>query len=132
MRRVALAVAMLLAAPAVRADPQQPAFMPAPPRPPTSGDEDEIRRLKHEATAFGTTGIVLAAAGIAVNVVALDVPQGERAVRQSDGTVVTQHVLADANWAELAGGIALLGTGAALIAIAVVKANRAKKLQSSW
>jgi hypothetical protein len=128
MTRLALVLAIALAAPTLRADP--PAWMPAPPRPPTAGDEQRVRHLKHEAAAFGAIGIALFAGGIAVNVVALDVPQGERATRQVDGSVVTERFRDDANWAELAGGLALMATGFALVSLAVLKAKEARKLQA--
>ena len=76
MRRLALISALLVAAPAVgAADP--PAWMPAQPRGPTRAQLEQAKKLKHEAAAFGSIGLVLFAGGIAVNVVALDVPQGD-------------------------------------------------------
>src|SRR5207248_4131219 len=113
MTRLALALAVTVLASTVRADPP-PAWMPAPPRPPTTGDEQRVRHLKHEAAAFGLIGLVLFAGGVAVNVVALDVPQGEETRRQADGSILIEHVRDDANWAELAGGLALMATGFAL------------------
>ena len=135
MRRVALGLALVLvlASPGAYADPapSPPPWMPAPRRPPTRDDEDQIKHLKHEATAFGTVGIVLLAGGIAVDVVARDVPQGEQATRQPDGNVVTERVRNDANWAELAAGLALTATGLALVSIAYLRIKQMRKLQAT-
>ena len=130
MKRLSLVLALLIAAPVAYADDPPPWMPSAPPRP-TRGDEAQLRKLKREAAAFGTIGLVLAAGGIAVMVVALDVPQSEQTMRAVDGTLVTDRVRGDANWAELAGGIALTGTGIALAAIALLKAKQARKLQSN-
>jgi hypothetical protein len=57
------------------------------------------------------------------------VPQGTQLVRQPDGTAVTEHVRDDANWFELAGGLALMGTGVALVAVALLRAKQARRLE---
>ena len=107
MRRVALALVLTTAT--AWADP--PPWMPAPPPPTTTRTEHEVRKLRHEAAAYGAIGLAFVAGGIAVDVVALDLPQAEQATRRADGTVVVEKVRGDANWAELAGGIALTGDG---------------------
>ena len=129
MKRLALVLALLLVAPTAYAD-DPPPWMPSAPPPPTRGDEAQLRKLKREATAFGTIGLVLAAGGIAVMVVALDVPQSERVTMALDGTRTTTRELGDANWAELAGGVALTATGLALGGVALLKAKQARKLSS--
>ena len=130
MKRLTLALVLSLVAPGLRAD-EPPPWMPAPPPPLTSQGGGQVRRLRREATAFGTIGLVLFGGGIAVNVVALDVPQGERTVRQADGTTEQQHFLADANWAELAGGLALMGAGFALVSIALLKIKQAHRIEAA-
>ncbi len=127
MKRLALVLALLVAAPAARAD-DPPPWMPSAPPSPTRGDEAQARKLKREATAFGAIGLALAAGGIAVMVVALDVPQSERLTKAADGTSTTTRQLGDANWAELAGGVALTVTGVALAGVALLKAKQARKL----
>lgn len=138
MKRLALVTTVALTSATLRADPlplprpaTPPPFMPAPPRAPTRGDQAQIRHLRHEAAAYGTIGLVLAAAGVAVNVVALDVPQGERTMRQPDGKTVTTRVRDDANWFELAGGLTLLATGIVLGVIALMRARQAARLQGN-
>lgn len=131
MKRLALVLVLLLAAPAARADDPPPAWMPSAPRGPTRGDEEQARKLKREATALGTIGLVLAAGGIAVLVVSLDVPQSERTIMAADGTRTVKRVLGDANYAELAGGIALTVTGVALAGVALLKSRQARKLLSN-
>ncbi len=130
MRRVALALVFALVAPLAHAE-EPPPWMPSPPPPPSRQAEREIKRLRHEATAFSAVGIVLFAGGIAVNVVALDVPQSERLVKQPDGTSMTQHVLGDANWAELAGGLALMATGFALVSLGMYRLKQAHRLEAA-
>jgi len=131
MKRLALALALTLAAPAARAADPPPPWMPAPPPRPTRSDEARVRKLKRETTAFGLIGLVLFAGGIAVNVVALDLPQAERASREPDGSVVIERYRGDANWAEFAGGVALMGAGFALLSIAYVKLQQMRKLQAT-
>jgi len=132
---LALALVLLVAAPAVAQQPlvppPPPPWMPAPPPRPSRTTEREVKKLRHEAAAYGTIGLVFTAAGIAVDVVALDVPQSEQATRQADGTIVTEKVLGDANWAELAGGIALSVTGLALITVAFFRLKQARRLAAS-
>lgn len=130
MKRLALALALTLAAPAVRADEPPPAWMPSTPPPLTRATEQRARELRHEAKIFGGVGIALFAGGVAVNVVALDVPQGEQATRQPDGTITQEHVRSDANWFELAGGLALMATGFVLVSVALFKVKQARKLDS--
>jgi hypothetical protein len=129
MKRLAWILALVVAAPAAWGE-EPPPWMPAPSPQTSSASRQRARGLRHEAKAFGAVGIALFGAGIAVNVVALDVPQGERSTRQPDGTIVNERVRADANWFELAGGIALAGTGVALVAIALFKAKQARLLES--
>ena len=132
MKRIALGLVLLLAPSGAYADPSPPPpWMPAPRRPLTRDDEDEVRHLKHEAAVFGTTGLVLLAGGVALDVVALDLPQGEQAMRQPDGNIVTARVRNDANWAELAGGLSLTATGLALAWIGYLKLKQARKLQAN-
>jgi hypothetical protein len=133
MRRLALALATLLAgAPALAQQPlvppPPPPWMPAPPPSPSRESEREVRKLRHEALAYGTIGLVFTAAGIAVDVVALDVPQSEQATRMADGTTVTEKVRGDANWAELAGGIALTATGLVLVTVSLFRLKQARRL----
>lgn len=129
MKRLALTLALLVAAPMARAD-EPPPWMPAPPRPASSRSLKEARAVRHEATIFGAIGLALIAAGVAVTVVALDVPQGQQVMRAGDGVVTTHSVLGDANWAELAGGIALGGTGLGLFAFSLFKIKQASRLES--
>lgn len=129
MKRLSLVLALLFVAPMAYADDPKP-WMPSAPPSPTRGDEAQARKLKHEATAFGAIGLALAAGGIAVMVVALDVPQSERVTMAGDGTRTTTRELGDANWAELAGGVALTVTGLALGGVALLKAKQARQLLS--
>jgi hypothetical protein len=135
MRRVALALALLVATPAVAqqplVQPAPPPWMPAPPPQPSRSTEREVKKLRHEAAAYGTIGLVFTAAGIAVDVVALDVPQSDQATRQADGTIVTEKVRGDANWAELAGGIALTATGLVLVTVAIFRLKQARRLAAT-
>jgi len=108
------------------ADP--PPWMPAAPPPPTERTEHEVRKLRHEAAAYGAIGLAFIAGGIAVDVVALDLPQAEQATRRTDGTVVVEKVRGDANWAELAGGIALTATGLVLAVVALSRLRQARRL----
>jgi len=124
MRRVALA--LVLATATAWADP--PPWMPAPPPRPTARTEHEVRKLRHEAAAYGAIGLAFVAGGVAVDVVALDLPQAEQTTRASDGTVTTEKVRGDANWAELAGGIALTVTGVVLVAVALFRLKQARRL----
>jgi len=124
MRRVALALVLTTAT--AWADP--PPWMPAPPPPPTERTEHEVRKLRHEAAAYGAIGLAFIAGGIAVDVVALDLPQAEQATRRTDGTVVVEKVRGDANWAELAGGIALTATGLVLAVVALSRLRQARRL----
>ncbi len=128
MKRLSLVLALLLVAPMAYADDPKPWMPSGPPPPPTRGDEAQARRLKREATAFGAIGLALAAGGIAVMVVALDVPQSERVTMAGDGTRTTTRELGAANWAVLAGGIALTVTGVALAGVALLKARQARKV----
>jgi hypothetical protein len=135
MRALALGLALLVAAPAV-AEAQlvpspPPPWMPAPPPQPSRATEREVKKLHHEAAAYGTIGLVFTAAGIAVDVVALDVPQSEQATRAADGTVTTEKVRGDANWAELAGGIALTATGLVLVTVAIFRLKQARRLAAT-
>ena len=129
MKRLALALALILAAPAASGD-ESPPWMPRPAGLPLRSSQQRARALLREAKIFGAVGISLFGVGIAVNVVALDLAQGNRMVRQVDGTVVNQPVRDDANWLELAVGIALAGTGIALAAIGLFKAKQARRLAS--
>jgi hypothetical protein len=129
MKLLALLLALLLAAPLAGADEPPPPWMPSPP-PPRRSTLQRARELRREAKIFGGVGIALFGGGIAVNVVALDLPQGERATRQADGTVVTEHVRDDANWFELAGGIALMATGFVLVTVALFKVKQARQLDA--
>jgi len=135
MRRVALALALLVAAPAAAqqplVQPSPPPWMPAPPPQPSRATEREVKKLHHEAAAYGTIGLVFTAAGIAVDVVALDVPQSEQATRAADGTITTEKVRGDANWAELAGGIALTATGLVLVVVALFRLKQARRLAAT-
>jgi hypothetical protein len=135
MRTLALGLALLVAAPAAADAPLVPSppppWMPAPPPRPSRASEREVKKLTHEAAAYGTIGLVFTAAGIAVDVVALDVPQSEQAVRAADGTVTTEKVRGDANWAELAGGIALTATGLVLVTVALFRLKQARRLAAS-
>ena len=130
MTRVALALSFLLAAATARAE-DPPPWMPAPPRPPTRQSVQQVRKLRHEAAAFGAIGLGLFAGGIAVDVVALDVPQGARTTREGDGSLVTHRFLDDANWAELAGGLALMATGFALVSVALLRLKQAHKVEAN-
>jgi hypothetical protein len=137
---LALAVATMTATTPARAEqppPWMPAapppWMPAPAPPPprrSMGTEERIRKLRHEAALFGAVGIGLFAAGIAVDVVALDVPQGEQATRNSDGSTTVTHYRNDANWAELAIGSALLVSGFALVIAGIFELRQARRLAS--
>ena len=128
MKPLAWVLALLVAAPMASAD-EPPPWMPSTPPPATRSSLQHARELRREAKIFGAVGLALFGGGVAVNVVALDVPQGEELVKQPDGTAVTQHVRNDANWFELAGGLALMGTGVALVAVALLKAKQARRLE---
>ena len=130
MRRLALALSLVVvAAPVARAD-DPPPWMPTPPPGPTGRQLEEARTLRREAAAFGTIGLVLFAGGVAVNVVALDVPQAETTMRQPDGNIVEKRVLGDANWAELAGGIVLMVTGFALVTVSLFRRKQAARVEA--
>ena len=129
MKRLACALALLIAVPAARAE-EPPPWMPAAPPRPGRASLQHARELRREAKIFGGVGIALFGGGVAVNVVALDLPQGERATRQPDGTIVSERVRSDANWFELAGGIALMATGFALVSVALLKLKQARRLES--
>jgi hypothetical protein len=128
MKPLAWVLVLLVAAPMASAD-EPPPWMPSTALPPTRSSLQHARELRREAKIFGAVGLALFGGGVAVNVVALDVPQGEQATRQPDGTVVQEHVRSDANWFELAGGLALMGTGVALVAVALLKAKQARRLE---
>lgn len=128
MRRVALLLALLHAAGGVAAADGLPAWMPAPPPPVGVSAEREARRLRHEAAVFGAVGLGLFAAGVAVDVVALDVPQGEHAVPVGDGSYRIEHFRNDANWAEFALGTALFATGFGLVVMSLYRVKQARRL----
>jgi hypothetical protein len=130
MKPLALLLSLLLAAPLAAADEPPPPWMPSTPPPLTRSSVQHARELRREAKIFGAVGLALAGCGIAVGVVALDVPQGERVVRAPDGTAVTERVRDDANWFELAGGLALIATGFALVTFALYKVKQARRLDS--
>lgn len=136
-----LALVGLLASSIARADVQQvqqpqlipqaqPAFMPAPPPPVAHGSEEEAKRLRHEAKAYGAIGLGLIAGGIVVDVVALDVPQGEVTTR-SGGLTTTTRGRNDANWAELGIGLTLNAVGLVLMGLALYKLKQARHIDES-
>ncbi|HEY2748627.1 MAG TPA: hypothetical protein VGL86_28595 [Polyangia bacterium] len=134
MRRLALIV--LLASGIARGDQPalvpkaQPAFMPAPPRPISTEGQAQAKRLRHEAAAYGAIGLGVFAGGIAIDVVALDVPQGTQA-SGAGGIVTTMRVRNDANWAELAAGLTLTAAGVALVALSLYKLKQARRVDES-
>ena len=129
MRRLALVLASLLAAPVARAaDP--PPWMPARPAGPTARQLEQAKKLRREGLVLGSIGLVLFAGGVAVNVVALDVPQAETTVRQPDGNLAEMHTRGDANWAELAGGLVLMGAGFGLVCVSLYRLKQAARVES--
>jgi hypothetical protein len=128
MRRLAPSLALLLAASLARGDEPPPAWMPAPPPLVGQQSRQEAKKLRREAAWYTGFGIGVFALGIAVNVVALDVPQSEQQQRV-DGNLVTRKVLGDANWAELAGGLALMGTGFGLVWLGYYRRNQARRIE---
>jgi hypothetical protein len=129
MKRLALALALFVAAPLAGAD-EPPPWMPSTPRGPSARAVNEARAIRHEAAIFGGIGLAVFGAGVAVTVVALDVPQGEHRVSVGDGGVTTQRFRDDANWAELAGGVVLLATGLGLVGFSLLKIKQARRLES--
>jgi hypothetical protein len=126
MRRLALALALLHAAAALA---DEPPWMPSAQPPPRPASLDEhVRKLRHEAALFAGVGIGLFAAGVAVDVVALDVPQGERAVPTGGGALRLEKYRNDANWAEFAVGTALLGAGFGLVVASLFRRAQARRL----
>jgi hypothetical protein len=133
VRRVALALALLHAG-AVAADepaltpPRPPVFMPSAPPPPTPRLLRQSAQLRHDAFIFGALALGFAAAGIAVDVVALDLPQGERVVPTGGGNARIERFRDDANWAEFALGTALVGVGVAFGYVALFRLRSSKRL----
>jgi hypothetical protein len=127
MSRVALA--LVLVAATAEADPP-PVWMPAPPPPIGRQTELAAKKLRGEAKAYGAIGLAVLGAGIAVDVVALDVPQGEATTRQN-GIVTTEKVRSDANWAELGAGVTLNAVGLVLLGLALYKLRLARRLDES-
>lgn len=130
-RALACALASLLAAPVAGGEGDSPPWMPgAPPRiGGQSAREREARRLRHEAALFAGVGVGVVALGVAVDVVALDVPQEPRSIMHGDGTLVTQNRIGSSNWVELALGSALLGTGLILVVVGILRARQARALE---
>lgn len=110
--------------------PVTPAYMPASPPPLGAQELQQAKVLRHQAALFTGLGIGLFAAGIAVNVVALDVPQSQQVTREGDN-LVTRNVLGPANWVELAAGIALMGTGLALGWLGIYRRNQARRIEGN-
>jgi hypothetical protein len=125
-----LAVAVLLTSTAARAD--DPPWMPAPPEPVggAAARQEEARKLRSQGAVYTGLGIGLFGAGVAVNVLALDYPQGGRTMAQGGGIIRTDPVYDAANWAELAGGIVLVGGGITLIVIGGMRLRQAAQLAS--
>jgi hypothetical protein len=131
VKRLALALAVVHAAAGIAAadaPPAPPPWMPSAPPPESPTLARHVRQLRHEAAVFGGVGLGLMAAGIAVDVVALDLPQGERQVPLGGGVSRIDHYRNDANWAEFAVGSGLIGIGFALSITALFRLQRARQL----
>jgi hypothetical protein len=127
VKGLATALALLLAAGTAHAD--DPPWMPSRPAPMSLQREQRIKQLRHDSALFGLLGLVLFAAGVAVDVVALDVPQGEATVKLMDGTMLHEHVRNGANWAEFAAGTSLLAAALALTGVGLFRARQAARLE---
>ena len=128
-----LTLALLLVATTARAQDSQPRWMPAPPPTLAGGDERkaEARHLRRDGTIYTTVGVVLVTGGVALGVVALDVKQGDSSMTGVDGVVTDTKVYGAANWAELAGAIALMG-GGLLFTIAGAQRLQQANALDSW
>lgn len=143
-RRLVLGLALLVASPVSAQAPAvkvtsppaattqpPPPWMPAPP-PPVGGEFERRQRakqLRRQSAVLTGVGIALFGLGVALNVVALDVLQGTQTMAQPGGGSVEKPVYAPANWGELAGGLALMGTGFALVWVGVVRGRQAQALE---
>lgn len=129
-RALVLALALALASPALAEPKAPPPWMPAPP-PPVGGARERAeraRKLKQQSAILTGVGIGLFGAGIALNVIALDWKQGTEPERQPDGSIVNRPAYDAGNYAELAGGVALMATGFVLVVVGVLRGRQAAAL----
>jgi hypothetical protein len=129
-RAVALAALAAFVSSTARAG-DQPPWMPGP-MPPVRNEgarANEARQLRHDGAVFAGVGTALFAGGVALGVVALDIKQDDRTTMQLGGTLVTEHVYGAANWAELAGAIALMGGGLIMVIAGAQRLAQARRLE---